>query len=424
MDPEKNKVFRGPENLKNFHGFLKKLFNKPKKITLTAIEIEDWISENMSKFIGSEYQIIDETKSLLDKNKKELLEKLKTLETAELVNPKISEHEKQVMQGNKNNYILKTKQFVETIKIPQDYLKIDEFCNEFEETLTDYNEKTIKSYHVLKSFFRDEMLDLSSSLKKIEELHLSLFNTMKKQEIIALKTILIRVKELNNNIEQSNSLLKEIGELETEYKTEKEKKVTLDKKLEKIKQSPNYNNLKKYQAKKKYIDDEVSELRLNFLKKLKVFEKPLKKYIHQTQKHTDYLQDPLFALEKDYQFSILLTLDKIKNDIDKYNLKDNQKNKLSTTIIDRNFLKEIRKKYIDLKKEKADVQKSEDNISVMMDFKEIEYQKEHNDSKIEKLKENIVDKKNLFNHLNIEDKKQKLKSRLCEFSKYEVTIET
>lgn len=423
MNPEKNTVFRSLEDSFNFHGFLRKLFNKPKQITLKAIELNDFLEENMSKYLGSEFHNIEEAVSQINKTKEEIVKKLEKLQTAELVNQNITEHEKQVMLGNKESYSNKTSQFIESITIPENYLKIDEFCNEFEETLTEYHEKTARAYHILRMFFRDEMLDISSSLKQIETYHLSLFKTMKKESVMALKTILIRVRELNENIEQSIKLNKDIENLELELKSEKEKQVNQNIKLEKIKQSPDYNKLKKYENRKKAIDDEIAQLKLNFLKKLKVFEKPLKKYIHSTQKHTEYLQDPLLALEKDYQFSILNTLTKIKEDISNYNLKDKQETSVINSKTNKDFLKDIRKNYIELKKEKSDIQKKEDMISVMMDFKEIEYQIEHNEAKLKKLNEDISDKKNLLTHLGIEEKKNKLQEKLSEFTKDEILIE-
>ena len=225
--------------------FFTQFFKKNKEITVSAIELDDWIIENMKEYFSEEYKSIKETVKQVNKTKKEIVAKLEKLENAKLVNPNLPEREVQMMEGNKDNYRLKTLQFLDKIEIPKDYLALDEFCNEFEEILTDFNEKTMRAYSILRNYFRNEMQEISMSLKKMETLQLNLFNFMKEDSIVNLKTILIKIKELNDNIVMSNKIHKEIKDLETNFEKEKEKQDKIDKKIKDL--------MKKYSLSKESI---------------------------------------------------------------------------------------------------------------------------------------------------------------------------
>ena len=392
--------------------FFTQFFKKNKEITVSAIELDDWIIENMKEYFSEEYKSIKETVKQVNKTKKEIVAKLEKLENAKLVNPNLPEREVQMMEGNKDNYRLKTLQFLDKIEIPKDYLALDEFCNEFEEILTDFNEKTMRAYSILRNYFRNEMQEISMSLKKMETLQLNLFNFMKEDSIVNLKTILIKIKELNDNIVMSNKIHKEIRDLETNFEKEKEKQDKIDKKIKDLMKSPNYNKLKNYNNKKKEIQEDILNLTKKFVRKIKPFEKPFKKYVHDTKKHAGYIENPMQALEKDYQFSILVSLEKIQKNLESYNLKDNVIKKIKESSINKEFLKDLRKDYLALKEEKNKIIEKENQINVMQDFKELEYQKEHNEKKILSLKNSISDKKHLINIIQIDNKKKKLEEKL------------
>ena len=86
------------------------------------------------------------------------------------------------------------------------------------------------------------------------------------------------------------------------------------------------------------------------------------------------------------------------------------------------FLGKITSEHEKLKKERAKINQEEDKLTVMMNYKELQYKIEHNTDKIKQLKEKISDKKNLVSHLNIKNQVNKLQELLSSTTDCEVVI--
>jgi GTPase involved in cell partitioning and DNA repair len=158
-------------------------------------------------------------------------------------------------------------------------------------------------------------------------------------------------------------------------------------------------------------------------------DKALKKFGHGSLHEdlvSEYLINPLAALENDSNYKILEILEKLKKELTKGNIeiKEKQQQKILRNIdkIDKDYLKSIKKKQESLKKEKIKVNENLKKSTIMMDYKDLEYQMDHITEKIERLNEELADKKNILNNLQVGQKIKRLERALSEFTDYEVNI--
>ena len=406
-------------------GFLDLFKKKSKKINIEKDKLEEWLS-NASELILKDVnkELIKEL-SIIKKLRQELKQNLKKLEKGELINPDIPQREKQVMNGNRNNYILKTKLFLDDLKLPElDYLEIKEFCAEFEEKLHEFNENTMKGYFILKNYFETEMVIIANLIKKHENSVVHLVESMKHKKVVLSKTITVKIRELNNNTKEYKSGNNVLNALKKELDQAKKWKNELAEELDKLKKSSDYSRYKKLQNQKTNLTKDISEL--NNKINLNVFEKGLKKYMHVSKNKLilDYLEDPLKALLKDSEFEIVSIIEKMKKEIENNNieLKEKQKNVILKKELTKDYLNSIKLNHDKLKKELKETREKQDRLTIMMNYKDLEYKIDHNSEKISRLKQEINEKKHLLSHLNIEQNLKQLEAKLSDFSGDEVTI--
>ena len=92
-------------------GFLEKIFGKKTEhVEIDKIELKEWLDSK--KLLTEIDHEINKRLEGIKKIKSELNKKLEDLELAKLINPDIPKREKQIMQGNRDNYIRKTQLFL------------------------------------------------------------------------------------------------------------------------------------------------------------------------------------------------------------------------------------------------------------------------------------------------------------------------
>ncbi len=408
-------------------GFLEKIFGKKTEhVEIDKIELKEWLDSK--KLLTEIDHEINKTLDGIKKLKSELNKKLEDLELAKLMNTDIPKREKQIMQGNRENYIRKTQLFLDELKVPdQDYIQISEFCSEFEERLYEFNENTSKTYFILTHFFDTEMKNIAGLLKRIENSIVNLVGLLKHEKVTQYKMLVSKINELNKSTIEHDKTSKKLDELEKEFEEAEKREVELNEKMDALKQSPDYNKCKKFDKRKTEIKDEVSSLNSKLNNKLKQFDKAMKKYMHTSLKKNtiaNYREHPLQALEKDSKLEIINIIEKLKQEVKKgrIELKQKIKDKILKEDLTKVFLGKITSEHEKLKKERAKINQEEDKLTVMMNYKELQYKIEHNTDKIKQLKEKISDKKNLVSHLNIKNQVNKLQELLSSTTDCEVVI--
>lgn len=411
--------------------FFKKLFSRePEDLTLKQIELEDWLQENSEDFLTESNKKIMKRFSEINKLKSELMNKLSKLEDAKLVNPDIPEREKHIMYGNRVNYIKKTDSFLENIELPEiDYELINDFCNDFETQLKEFNQHTSKGYFVLTNFFDKEMKEIALHIKNLEDNVIKILTILKDKKTGQFKSLSVKVRQLNELNVSKENLAKNLIELENELENAEDRKTKLQEKVQSLKNSKDFNNFYKFEKQKQELEKEINELNFRLNNSIKSMDKVLRKYMHSSLKKdliSYYLESPLQALEKDTNFEILEIFKRLKLEIKKgyIEVKEKQKDKILRQIekITKDYLVKIRDKFEKLKDEKKKINDKMEKLNIMMDYKELQYQAEHIHDKIIRLNEQITEKKDFILNLNITQKTKQLEKALSEFSGYNVKI--
>ena len=426
-----NKAFNSNKLFISYWGnmeFLKKLFGStPEKISINTSELHEWLDLHSKGKLNDVNKNIKRLINHIESIKTSLTLNLETLEFEKIGDASVfGKKELQIMHGNRDNFIKKTNLFLEHIVIPDfDYLKIANFCKDFEEHIHEFNEDTRKPYYILSNFFDTTMKKIALNLKDFENTIVQLFNATKTAEVTEFKTLKSKINELNDVLNQSDDLEEDIklfvADLENSIKKQEKAKL----KIEKLKESREYRKIKKFERELLEIDDICLSIKSKITNQIKNFEKAFRKIYHKqktTSIYHDYLDYPLKTIVSDENLKVIDEIDKLKEDITKTNITIKNKDKILNKNINKEKLISLRSEYILLVEKKSQINNEMDKPLIIMDYKEQQYTMEHLTEKNKRLKEDISDKKNILKHLNYEDKRKKLETRLSDFSGYIVTI--
>lgn len=408
--------------------FFKRLFSRePENIDLNSTELKEWLENISADVLADVNSKIQATNSEIDEHRTKLRNNLVNLESTKLINPNIPEREKHIMQGNRSNYVQKANQFLDNINLPKrDYEQIEDFTRDFEDKLKKFNENTSRAYFVLKNYFDKEMIEIAHVVKNIESKSITLMNLVNNTKIKQYKSLFARIKELNNNLTESEKISKNILEFENELDEVKKRKVSLQKKIDALKQSRDFKEFYDLEQQRKDIEKGISSVNQGLNNSLKNVDKALRKLLHDTKNKliAAYLESPLTALEQDTQLELLTILSTLKKEIVRGHIEVKYKDKVLNNLknINRDYLKNILEENGSLKRQRSDINQRRKNLSVMADYKDVEYQIDHVTEKIENLTNLIKEKKNYLAHLETEQKLKRLERALSEYSGYNVNL--
>ncbi|MBN2368163.1 hypothetical protein JXC34_04015 [Candidatus Woesearchaeota archaeon] len=415
-------------------GFFDRIFKRePKEVTIKAIELDEWLEAESADTLASIDREITDYIANFSELKKGLKQKLQNLEVVELMNKEIPNRELHIMQGNRLNYVKKGLGFLEKIEFPEDhtdYEIIQSFAQEFENQLKEFNEVTTKGYYVLKNFFDKEMLQIASDIKNMENLAVKLITAATGRQVKSYNLLLSKIRELNESIVQSQKIENELNELQEEIESLASKQAELIEKKDQLKESHDYSSYQSYDKKKAEIDSKISDLNSRLNNEIKVMDRPLRKYMHDSLDKNlieSYLNNPLDALVDDDTYNILKVLSNLKTQLEKNKLdiKDKQKSKVLKQIssLDKAYLDSILASLSEFKKQKVEINRDMEKLTILMDYKELQYQLDHVSDKIKKHEESLKEKKEILSDIHVDSQLKKLEQSLSEFTGHDVTIE-
>lgn len=409
--------------------FFKKLFTaKPKEISLEQIELKDWLENNSGSALKEENSKIKESLNKIKEYKNELREKLHALEKAELMNKDIHERERHIMVGNRHNYIAKSMAFLSGIMLPEfNYEKLKAFCENFTDRLEALNDDTGKGYFILKNFFEHEMRDIANAIKKIEAEIIAIDGMLDSEKVSELSVLFLKIRELNESVVESEKLSVEINDLEKSLREYRIKKEVIASKLSSLKESDEYRSYFKIEKEKKDIDSAIFSLNSRLNNSIKQIDKLLKKIMHGSPKEEfilRYLVTPIEALADDKKNELLSILSHASSSIPELNLKEKDAEKIQKNLneITAEYFDSVRKEYETLLARKKAISELIERSSIIMDYKELEYQLEHIAAKIKKAEEEKLEKKDILSRLAPSKKAEKVQERLSAFSKMKITV--
>jgi predicted nucleic acid-binding Zn-ribbon protein len=409
--------------------FIKKIFNfKPKQEEIPAIELKEWLdSYSQDKFERINNKIRNYSEKFRDKIS-EVKDLLNNLRETELLNKNISPREIHVMRGNREAYINKVSNFINSIEIPEkEYNEILKFCKSFEEKLDELNKSSRRSYYILKNFFNTEMLDIAQGIKNLEDIVIKSRETLMSKQVRLINALNNKIHDLNSCLIKKNSLEKEISQLETELERLHNKKDNLHEKVNNIKESNDFMDFKKLKNKKESLNHKINNLEKEINNLFFSINRLLKKFHRKTLNQEliqDYLENSSDALLEDKNIGIIKELNKMKELIEKDEIKLKNKDKFLEKLekITEKFLKQKRKEILENKEKINKINSKIEKITITMDYKELEYQIDHFSEKIKKIEQEKKEKNKQLEELNIDSKIEKLETLIYEITNVKVNI--
>lgn len=310
------------------------------KHTVPFTEIERWIEERFQQKAKSVSETaqpildkIDDTLFALDAN-------LTNLEHAQLRNKNISSRELDIMKGNKNSYILRSKQFHTHLssllsKERNEYADMKAFTSFYFREIEGYHATTLKPYAVLQHFFANEAYAVAKNIKDLDEAIKNLQQLLSKQSTEAITDIKKQIDVIKQRIKQKEELLAEQKNAEEEYTHFKELEMQAEERRKKIEESTSYHQYLSLIAEKdaalKKTEAHVALLRQH----ISVIDKAIRKFMKLQQEKEaflqSYLDNPFAVLQQDTAFTIVPLLSAVKEQLlsDTLEIKDDKKEKIA-----------------------------------------------------------------------------------------------
>lgn len=306
-----------------FLNLFRRRSNAPEELGLE--DVSAWVSRELRKK-GGEAILANLNKSA-EKIQKGLQTKIEQLDAAELLNKNIPERAKQVMMGNREQYIFLIKQFFENEPWPEDALKLDSYAQALGMRLTRLEEKTRKNFYILKEFVESDVRAIASDLKAIEDAAIKATQNMEKLGIYDLRTIQQKVKALQGLDDEKLELKEELVSVENSLKDAKQKVKKFKARINEIKKSNAYvhfiaqqNRLETLRKKQISAKEEVQKMWAKI-------DKPAKKYAYDSKAKLlqTYCDDAVQALIQDANLDVMVLIDEMKGFVKTENAKDSQK---------------------------------------------------------------------------------------------------
>ncbi|MBN1156533.1 hypothetical protein JXA85_02890 [Candidatus Woesearchaeota archaeon] len=329
-------------------GTIKKIFSskEPELEEVKKSDLEEWFNKKYLWQIEKINSEIKKHSASFSQEKKKALLLLDELEKAELHNKKISKREIDIMEGNRASYIKKIRLFLSLVEMPEDVSLLDDFEHSFDSMLDDLNKTTMKSFYVLQQFFANEAARVAASVKKMDDISKNIARDSL-GDFLEIENLFkeIKVMEARRKI-----ISKDIAAYKKEAKQLNSELSSLKRQHAERKESENYKNANSLIEEKESVVSKLEELKSSFTEKFAILDKALKKYEHMsldTKLIKSYLDNPVLALSFDSDFRIIEILSKLKDNIQKLQLKENVARKTKEIIsnLSKDYLEETLANY-------------------------------------------------------------------------------
>ena len=378
--------------------FIKKLLKRekdePTELVLSIEKVPEWLQKEIGQV---KLDISPDIKNLIsDFDEHMLIVRNNTvqLEKAELRNKNIPIKEVQIMEGNRKAFIASTLNFIQSIKHDDDidFDKAKEFADRFNSKLEEYNNATLRNYHILQNFFSNEV-DLI--VREIKTLH----NIMQQLESLLNKNDISALKKVKNILDTIDSLNEKRGRMSTLYIEKEEQLKEMDasinkqkNKMSSIENSFSFKKFKDLISEREEAEDKIKVYADILVQNFSKLDTALRKYQRLSLNQAligKYLNDPVDALTHDEEMLISDELQKLNEQVDNLALKDEKTKKTREIIkkLDKAFLLKYKHEYEEIRKRKMRVVHQINIDTTMLQYDDATYKLKY----LEKKKE-IIEK--------------------------------
>jgi len=370
--------------------FLKSLLEKEPIVSEVSIKKEElgsWLDDLEDEAINKVIAQVNDIGTNISKSLESAESHIQVLGQAELRNKKIPKRALQIMIGNRDAYIKKTRSFLAKVETEFDS-DVLESISVFTKDLADLGKSNTKSYFVLKEFLADETTKIGQDIKDIENYMAQIKAVMTKSGLASIREVKSILDTYNKRIALRNKLNREIADLSADFESESQQQVSIDERMKKIEASSEYKSFENYTKKRDQINSQLKGLDNELTHIFSSIESGLKKYARvalDEKSIISYLNDPLKTLINDKELMILSILDGLEKGLAsrRIDMKDKKREKILESLrkIDPTIFTDIRKRYQNFKDNKKELDNKITKNRVMQDYDEQEYLLKHSKQK-------------------------------------------
>jgi hypothetical protein len=419
------------KNNKMFN-FIKKIFTKkePEKETVKLDNLNGWFDAKSDVIHNNLNENINLIKNKINSEIEKTKLNLERLKEAKLQNPNIPIRAKQMMEGNRASYIKIVSNFLNNIKIENNYKVLLNFCNDFDDSLNTLGKSTTKSYHVLKEFLEHQVTDVAINIKNIDNLIKEIKSTIENSSIGKIEIVKNKIIYVKNKIKQKTNLKEELKNKEAELGKLKQEKESLLKEIENIKNSEaylNFNNLKK---EKELILGKINNNKDIIFQSFSILNRALRKFsriiLEDEKLLNDYIENPVNTLLKDKELKIIKILESIEKNLvqNKIKLDEKKKNKTLTEIrkLDKQFFINFLNNYNELDKKLKIIEDKIENNEIRNKYRALNEKLNQINTNLERTERNIENLKKDIEKIDIEKMKSNLQEEINKIIKTDISI--
>ena len=414
--------------------FLKKLFKlEPEQEDISIEQLEQWFKDKVesvySNLDGQLKEKINSIPSIIETIKQHITE----LENAgikdeEKIEPKV----KQVVLGNRKNYIRILNQFIDSIEMPEEInaKTSSVFCSEIHNKLDELGKSTQKTYYTAQHLFPDQVERIAKDIKDIGKAVKAIKTVIEKNNITKIEDGKAAIQNLIKSIDRKERLKKDLSEAKEHLDKSQKLKQESETKLVNLRSSKEFDGFNKLKQEHDEIDNKLHNLKNQIIDLFSSLIPGLKKYQRVALENEDligkYIENPAKALLEDRNLEIIDVLQKMKNSIlsNSIDLRDKKREKALEKIeqITKEKLKEILSDYDRLKGRESALDDKLKASKIMPLIEEAEYKLEHHTQMVEKIRKDIEKMEEDINKINIDEIEKEVQDKIKEAINVEIKL--
>jgi len=414
--------------------FLKKLFKKEELLEeqIYSSDLLGWFERNTKELFDIENAKIKAIFDSIKQNQRELLVAAKKLGVAE-IKGNLTVKEYQIAEGNKEAFVKQINDFVKSIDTPDmiDYVFVSEYASNFEKNFNEFTKLTFKQFYVAQQFFKENSEEISDILKNLEK------DVLAVKEIVGEKSNFTKIAKTRQIIKEFLKTLaakRKVNSLLEEEQKKMQDNLNYKKRIEEeksvLENSEDYSKALALMQKKKDLEKQLNMIEANFISRIDLVGKLLKKLgdvsVGELNLLGDYLEKPYDAVKKDSNFKILEIINKVIAAIENNSVpvEEKKKQKILEHLNDitRETLSKFKDDYTIVKSKIFEISNSINNNTTLTKIEDIGYKLEHTESQINRIAEEITKLNKYIEKTEDHQLKQSIEEAIQELKKEKVTI--
>ncbi len=411
--------------------WLKKLLKREPKepeeeeeIQIELTRLDQWVEKKLTMGFSKIQASIKEDLKKIDELAERLKEELKELKEAGLRNDKITERERQIMEGNRESYIHQHKIFINKMDIPETltYKNTSEFCEEFEQLLLQLAKSTGKSHLIMSEFFLKNSKQINKTIKAMSDINSGIKEQMQDYDIDleANEQLKRLITELKAKTRRQKEIREETETLKTKLSNSRQMKQKIEKQISQLKESESYNEFQRLNSKKEEEWDKLKDAETEINNLFSAINRPMKKFkriaFDDVNTIQAYLENPVSALTEDAEEKILRILKSLKQAVSENKLslkeKDLEKYKERIDSITKEKIEKTKDQYLRAKKEIKEIDQKIRNNRALQELNDLNYKMEHATNQVELLNDKLEKNQKDGEKINIGELKEKTEKKL------------